>query len=80
MELDPESIDLANLSARLRTSCGPTFTGAVVGRTVIRDEVATMLQCSLLEAEQLVDTLITRGFVRKETSADGQVQWVIAER
>jgi hypothetical protein len=36
-------------------------TGAVVGRTMIRNAVADMLGCSELEAEQLVDSLVLRG-------------------
>ena len=80
MALEPEDIDLAKVTSRLREACGRVFVGAVMGRTVIRDEVALMLKCSLLEAEQLVDTMIGRGFVVKEKPKDGPEQWVLVER
>ena len=69
---DPESIDLAELSNELRAACGHCIEDVVVGRTVLRDEVASRLDCSMLEAEQLVDTLIARGFVRQGALGDGR--------
>lgn len=80
MDLIPEDIDLADLTRRLRDASGRVFVGAIVGRTAIRDEVASMLDCSLLEAEQLVDTMIGRGFLIKERPEDGPEQWVLADR
>lgn len=69
---DPESIDLAELVTELRARCGPCIEDVVVGRTLLRDEVARHLSCSMLEAEQLVDTLIARGFVRQGPLRDGR--------
>jgi hypothetical protein len=78
-QLDPESIDLATLSASLRRACGPALAGAVVGRTRIRDEVVHQLCCSELEGELLVDTMIGRGFIRRREHSGGQIEWLIAD-
>lgn len=61
----PESIDLAELSFEL----GQHFderapVGYLEGRTILRDLVVDDLGCSELEAEELVDTMIARGFFR----------------
>ena len=40
--------------------------GYVPGKTALRAAVVRLLQCSALEAEQLVDTLETRGLIRYE--------------
>ena len=69
---DPESIDLAELVSELRQRCGHCIEDVVVGRTFLRDEVARRHNCSMLEAEQLVDTLIARGFVRQGSLSDGR--------
>lgn len=69
---DPESIDLAELVSELRESCGHCIEDVVVGRTLLRDQVVRRLNCSMLEAEQLVDTLIARGFVRQGELSDGR--------
>jgi hypothetical protein len=69
---DPESIDLAELVGYLRESCGHCIEDEVVGRTLLRDQVVGKLNCSMLEAEQLVDTLISRGFVRQGALSDGR--------
>lgn len=60
-----ESVDLADLTERLRHrfEAAPPI-GYLNGRTVIRDAVASELDCSELEAENIVDTLIAQGFVR----------------
>lgn len=60
-----EDIDLARLSARLRERFNhhPPL-GYLRGRTVLRDAVAEALGCSDLEAEELVDTLESRRFLR----------------
>jgi hypothetical protein len=76
--LDPEQIDLADLAALLRRTCGGSVLGAVVGRTRLRDEIVHHLGCSQLEGEMLVDTMIGRGFIRRHVHADGQVEWVIS--
>ncbi|HRG95993.1 MAG TPA: hypothetical protein PLR99_07085 [Polyangiaceae bacterium] len=76
--LDPTSVDLAELAAALRAACGAVVAGAVVGRTRMRDAVGAHLACSQLEAEQLVDTLIGRGFVSRQGEGD-RVEWVIGD-
>jgi hypothetical protein len=67
-----EEIDLADLSRLIVNNLGASSTeGFIVGRTLIRDAVFSVLECSELEAEQLVDTLISRGFVRFEADDAG---------
>lgn len=80
--IDVEEIDLASLTRRLLTAVGSPVEGYVVGRTVLRDAVAELLGCSLLEAENLVETLISRGWVVPRGGEHGSdpVEWVIAAR
>ena len=78
--LDPERVDLASLTSHLRESFPSEPLGSIVGRTQLRDEVARQLGCSLLEAEQLVDTLVARGFVTAQRDRDGSVHWALARR
>lgn len=73
--LDVESVDLAALVAAIRTRFDLPLPDAMLGRTVMRDVVAEHLACSALEAEQLVDTLIARGFVRLDRDASGLEVW-----
>jgi hypothetical protein len=62
-----EDIDLAQLTAALRTRFGGVGpVGYLDGRTALRDAVAEELVCSTLEAEEIVDTLVARGFARYE--------------
>jgi hypothetical protein len=72
---DPERVDLALLTAHLRATFVEAPEGPVAGRTMLRDAVAVHLACSALEAEQVVDTLIQRGFVRSETTPEGRSAW-----
>lgn len=58
-------------------SCGPDLPGAALGRTRMRDQLATHLNCSELEAEILVDTMIARGFAKRREQTDGLVLWEI---
>jgi hypothetical protein len=74
---DPESIDLEALEAMLRRLCGTSIAGAAIGRTRLRDAVSHQLGCSLLMAEQIVDTMIGRGFIRQQVHPDGWVYWAI---
>jgi hypothetical protein len=74
---DPESIDLEALEGMLRRLCGTSIAGAVIGRTRLRDAVSHQLGCSLLMAEQIVDTMIGRGFIRQQVHPDGWVYWAI---
>jgi hypothetical protein len=66
MTLDPTSIDLADLSRRLSSSlCSQIIPGdKLEGQTTARDRVVSLLECSELEAELIVDTMVARGFLR----------------
>jgi hypothetical protein len=65
VRLAVEEIDLAQLTRSLRGRlAGAAPTGYLDGRTALRDAVADELACSELEAEEIVDTLVARGFVR----------------
>lgn len=83
--IDVETIDLAKLSRRLLEAVGSPVLGYVVGRTVMRDAVAELLGCSLLEAENLVETLISRGWIVRRAAGAGSeavadseaVEWLI---
>lgn len=60
-----DGVDLASLVADLwRDFGGGAPAGYLRGRTAIRDAVVRRLGCSALEAEELVDTLEARGFLR----------------
>lgn len=72
---DPEAVDLVSVRAALEGSVGSFVEGEVVGRTQLRDEVARYLDCSALDAERIVDTMVGRGFLRKETLRDGRTGW-----
>jgi len=71
-----EEVDLGELARVLRAACGASVVGVVVGRTLLRDEVARHVGCSQLEAETLVDTMVGRGFLVR--TDDGQGGWLIA--
>lgn len=75
--LQLENVDLAEIAGVIRARCGASVEGEVVGRTKMRDEICRHLGCSLLEAEQMVDTLIGRGFVRRCARPDARVEWVV---
>jgi hypothetical protein len=70
----PEDVDLATLATCLagRFARDPPR-GYVVGRSALRNAVADELHCSDLEAENLVDTMLGRGFLRFEGSATQRV-------
>lgn len=63
--LDVESIDLLELSVWLeRQPALPAGLGGYLeGKTRLREAVRDKLGCSELEAEQVTDTLVARGFV-----------------
>lgn len=81
-EPDIEEIDLAALAAALERALGgaPPM-GYLEGRTAFRDAVAAHLHCSDATAEDLVDTMESRGFLRFEgdkTRADANdAGWTI---
>ncbi|HVU05513.1 MAG TPA: hypothetical protein VHE30_27385 [Polyangiaceae bacterium] len=63
--MDVERVDLAAVAAMLdRELEGRAPEGFVRGRTVLRDAVMAHFSCSALEAEELVDTMVGRGFLR----------------
>ncbi|WP_373049225.1 hypothetical protein [Vulgatibacter sp.] len=80
--MDPESIDLAALAEELRRYFyeDPPV-GYLRGRTAFRDAIVDRLGCSSVEAEQLVETLELRGFIRfdGDTSrrAEADAAWMI---
>ncbi len=61
MQLD--DLDLRDLAARLSTQEGE-FRGYLRGKSALRDAVEALVECSELEAEELVDTLESRGYLR----------------
>jgi hypothetical protein len=82
MDPDVESIDLAALAAKLAATFGGSAPeGYVRGRTTLRDAVAAHLGCSALMAENLVETMISRGWLRFDgdpTVASEGGRWVIS--
>ncbi len=66
MPLDPTSVDLSELCRRLQSSLSSRIIPGdeLVGKTTVRDRVVPLLDCSELEAERIVDTLVARGFMR----------------
>ena len=75
--LNVETVDLSELVSAVGQRVDSPLEGGVVGRTQIRDLVAAHLGCSLLEAEQLVDTMVGRGFARLEREPDGREFWLL---
>jgi hypothetical protein len=81
----PESIDLLALCQRLRRH-DPTLDrveGYLEGKTLLRDRLVALLDCSELEAERLVDTLEARGFLRfrgSERKGTTPGYWELTER
>ena len=74
-----EELDLATVAAMLQRELGGQGPeGFVRGRTVLRDLVMRAQACSALEAEELVDTMIGRGFLKfsgDPTEAAGVGVW-----
>jgi hypothetical protein len=65
MEFEPEEVDLEDLVEKLDLVFGQVPpVGYLTGRTAIRDAVAAELGCSQLQAEEVVDTMVERGFLR----------------
>jgi hypothetical protein len=79
MQFDVEDVDLEKLAEVVRQRSEGALVGAITGRSIARDIVALHLGCSLLEAEQLVDTMISRGFARLERAEDGRQVWRITK-
>lgn len=76
--LDVERVDLAVLVDVIRARLGSALSGAVVGRTQMRNAVAEHLACSALEAEQLVDTLVGRRLARLDRDGEGREVWLLS--
>lgn len=76
-------VDLRALARTLGAVVHPAHrVGRVVGKTALRDAAAAHLGCSLLEAEQLVDTLIANGLlrlVREGEAPDAREVWTVGE-
>jgi len=79
MQLDVEAIDLEQLAEVVRERSEGALVGPISGRSTMRDIVVMHLDCSLLEAEQLVDTMISRGYAELVREADGRQIWRIAK-
>lgn len=75
--LNLEEVDLAVVAYGIRKLVDAPIEGSIVGRTRLRDAVVEHLDCSQLEAEQIVDTMIGRGFLVETEVADGRSLWEI---
>jgi hypothetical protein len=73
-KLEVEQIDLVELLDVLLLHQAE-LGGDLAGRSKMRDVVAAHLGCSLLEAEELVDTLIARGFAGLVHDDEGREGW-----
>jgi hypothetical protein len=74
-----EDIDLRALLEYLAgVFSGAPPEGAIAGRTAFRDALVAKLACSQLEAEELVDSLVLRGFLRLTSSPEAGEFWTIA--
>jgi hypothetical protein len=74
MPFRPEETDLARVASDLvHAFVGRAPTGYLPGRTAFRDAVASSLSCSQLEAEQIVDTMMSRGFLRYEGAPSAEI-------
>lgn len=63
----PEELDLQDIVESLRRNLGPSeVVGYLRGKSVMRDILVQEKRCSELEAEELIDTLEVRGFLRFE--------------
>jgi hypothetical protein len=74
MAFDPEAIDLAQITVELaRLFANNPPRGYLLGKTAVRDEIVRLLDCSQLEAEELVDTMVYTGFLRYEGAPTDEV-------
>lgn len=79
--LDIEDIDLEQAALFLkRAFVGQAIEGAVVGRTQLRDALVAHLECSELDGELVVDTMVGRGFLKLEHVSDGRELWRVIDR
>ena len=81
----PEELDLNDLRRQLEERFGELPpVGYVQGKTALRAAVVDIIQCSELEAEQLVDTLETRALIQYEGDRSDEVddlenRWLLRE-
>lgn len=78
-ELDLEQVDLAELRDLL-LGHEPELAGDLDGLTQMRDLVAAHLECSLLQAEELVETLVAQGYAQLQRDPEGREGWRISHR
>lgn len=72
--MTPEDIDLEQLRRKLLAQfSGAAPAGYVRGKGDLRAAVVAVLECSALEAEQLVDTMEARGLIRYEGDRQEEV-------
>ena len=82
----PEELDLNDLRRQLEECFNESPPlGYVRGKTALRAAVVKILQCSALEAEQVADTLETRGLIRYEGDRSDKVddldsRWLLSSR
>ena len=63
--LNPEEVDLADLAQSLQAElAGKGIPGYLEGRTALRDFVMNALGSSELRAEEIIDTMVSRGYLR----------------
>lgn len=81
--IDPEKVDLGQLKALFAKRVpAAKREGYVVGRTNLRDCVVTELNCSVAMAEQLIETMVLRGFIRFSGDPTAPVptgMWLVAQ-
>jgi hypothetical protein len=81
MTFEPEGIDLAELARELDQAFeGKPPVGYLLGRTALRDATVQILQSSLLEAEEVVDTMVAHGFLRYEGAPAEEVDDLLCWR
>jgi hypothetical protein len=85
MQFIPENIDMAELAGVLQTVfASEPPRGYLIGRTQLRDAVARRLECSELQAEEVVDTMVSLGYLKYEgpsgTEVDPLFCWWIDAR
>ena len=82
MAVNPEELDLAWLSEAVANRVSPHLMQEFIeGKTAIRDGVAEELDCSMMVAEQVVETMISRGMLRfvgdPKKAADTHGTWTL---
>jgi len=83
MTLDVTSVDLSQLTQSLGSFLGsPGLPASLLeGKTALREATQALLHCSELEAENIVDTLVARGFAqfREERELPGGAGWFLLD-